>query len=200
MNIILLIILIVFGAAALLTMVRIVIGPSILDRTVASDVLLTEVMCALGAEMAFNGHTRTLPVMLIIAAVGVLNVFDIVIPEALSNALVLGLVLAGALLCLSAAIGLLRFRDVPSRLHAATKPQVLGVMLICLAIALSQRTIGGVLMGLLVVAPVVLMQFATAPLSAHMVGRQAYRNGTIDQRHLVVDEYAESKETPPAAG
>jgi multicomponent Na+:H+ antiporter subunit F len=71
MNIILLIILIVFGAAALLTMVRIVIGPSILDRTVASDVLLTEVMCALGAEMAFNGHTRTLPVMLIIAAVGV---------------------------------------------------------------------------------------------------------------------------------
>ena len=129
-----------------------------------------------------------------------MNVFDIVIPEALSNALVLGLVLAGALLCLSAAIGLLRFRDVPSRLHAATKPQVLGVMLICLAIALSQRTIGGVLMGLLVVAPVVLMQFATAPLSAHMVGRQAYRNGTIDQRHLVVDEYAESKETPPAAG
>ena len=71
MNIMLLIILIVFGAAALLTMVRIVIGPSILDRTVASDVLLTEVMCALGAEMAFNGHTRTLPVMLIIAAVGV---------------------------------------------------------------------------------------------------------------------------------
>ena len=71
MNIMLLIILIVFGAAALLTLVRIVIGPSILDRTVASDVLLTEVMCVLGAEMAFNGHTRTLPVMLIIAAVGV---------------------------------------------------------------------------------------------------------------------------------
>jgi len=47
---------------------------------------------------------------------------------------------------------------------------------------------------------VVLMQFATAPLSAHMVGRQAYRNGTIEQRGLVVDELAESKQTPPAAG
>ena len=54
----------------LLTLWRIVIGPSILDRAVASDVLLTEVMCVLGAEMAINHHTRTLPVLLIIAAVG----------------------------------------------------------------------------------------------------------------------------------
>jgi multicomponent Na+:H+ antiporter subunit G len=46
----------------------------------------------------------------------------------------------------------------------------------------------------------VLMQFATSPLSAHMVGRQAYRNGTIDERDLVVDELADSKKTPPAAG
>ena len=116
-----------------------------------------------------------------------MTIFDFEIPDAVIDGIVLSLVLAGALLCLSAAIGLLRFRDVPSRLHAATKPQVLGLILICLAIALSQREVGGVLMGLLLVAPVVLMQFATAPLSAHMVGRQAYRNGTIDQRHRVVD-------------
>ena len=62
---------VVFTVASLLTMVRIVIGPSILDRAVASDVLLTLVMCVLGAEMAINQHTRTLPVLLIIAAVGV---------------------------------------------------------------------------------------------------------------------------------
>jgi multicomponent Na+:H+ antiporter subunit G len=103
-------------------------------------------------------------------------------------------------LCLSAAVGLLHFRDVPSRLHAATKPQVLGLALICVAIALSQRSIGGILVGVVLVAPVVMMQFATAPLSAHMVGRQAYRNGTVEQRRLVVDELAESKQTPPAAG
>ena len=71
MNILLLAIMVVFGVAAILTIVRIVRGPSILDRAVASDVLLTEVMCVLGAEMAINGHTRTIPVMLIIAAVGV---------------------------------------------------------------------------------------------------------------------------------
>ncbi|GAA1857166.1 monovalent cation/H+ antiporter complex subunit F [Microbacterium koreense] len=71
MSPILIAIYVVFTIASLLTMVRIVIGPSILDRAVASDVLLTLVMCVLGAEMAINQHTRTLPVLLIIAAVGV---------------------------------------------------------------------------------------------------------------------------------
>ncbi|PZU43672.1 MAG: sodium:proton antiporter [Microbacterium sp.] len=71
MNILLLVILVVFGIAAVLALIRIVRGPSILDRAVASDVLLTEVMCVLGAEMAINGHTRNIPVLLIIAAVGV---------------------------------------------------------------------------------------------------------------------------------
>ncbi|WP_314094851.1 monovalent cation/H+ antiporter complex subunit F [Microbacterium foliorum] len=71
MNILMLAIMVIFGIAAILTIVRIVRGPSILDRAVASDVLLTEVMCVLGAEMAINGHTRNIPVLLIIAAVGV---------------------------------------------------------------------------------------------------------------------------------
>jgi multicomponent Na+:H+ antiporter subunit F len=71
MNTLLLVIYVVFAVAALLTLWRIVIGPSILDRAVASDVLLTEVLCVLGAEMAINHHTRTLPALLIIAAVGV---------------------------------------------------------------------------------------------------------------------------------
>ncbi|MCB1298228.1 MAG: cation:proton antiporter [Microthrixaceae bacterium] len=65
------VIVVVFAVAALMTIVQIVRGPSILDRAVASDVLLTEVMCVLAADMAINGHTRSLPVLLIIAAVGV---------------------------------------------------------------------------------------------------------------------------------
>ena len=71
MSVVLAIVYIVFVVAAVLTVWRIVVGPSILDRAVASDVLMTEVMCVLGAEMAINHHTRTLPVLLIIAAVGV---------------------------------------------------------------------------------------------------------------------------------
>lgn len=71
MNPLLIVIIAVFVIAALLTVVRIVIGPSILDRAIASDVLLTEIVCVLGAEMAINQHTRSLPVLLILAAVGV---------------------------------------------------------------------------------------------------------------------------------
>ena len=77
MNLLVVVIAVVFGVAALLTLWRIIIGPSILDRAVASDVLLTEVMCVLGAEMAINGHTRSLPVLLIIAAVGVFGSISI---------------------------------------------------------------------------------------------------------------------------
>lgn len=71
MSALLMVIYIVFAIAALVAMVRIVIGPSILDRAVASDVLLTLVLCVLGAEMVVNHHARTLPIMLVIAAVGV---------------------------------------------------------------------------------------------------------------------------------
>jgi multicomponent Na+:H+ antiporter subunit F len=77
MNVLLIASYVVFAVAALLTLWRIVIGPSILDRAVASDVLLTEIMCILGAEMAINHHTRSLPVLLIIAAVGVFGSISI---------------------------------------------------------------------------------------------------------------------------
>jgi len=76
-NVLLVIIYAVFAIAAVLTLWRIVVGPSILDRAVASDVLLTEVLCVLGAEMAVNQHTRTLPVLLVIAGVGVFGSISI---------------------------------------------------------------------------------------------------------------------------
>ena len=65
------VIVVVFAVAALMTIVQIVRGPSILDRAVASDVLLTLIMCTLGADMVINHHTRSLPALLVIAAVGV---------------------------------------------------------------------------------------------------------------------------------
>ena len=50
------------------------------------------------------------------------------------------LVLLGAILCLTASIGLLRFPDVVTRLHAATKPQVLGMLIIAIAVAVGLRS------------------------------------------------------------
>lgn len=77
MSILIAIVAVIFAVSALVALYRIVVGPSILDRAVAADVLLTLVMCVLGAEMAINHHTRTLPVLLIIAAVGVFGSISI---------------------------------------------------------------------------------------------------------------------------
>lgn len=71
MTVLIWIILVVFAVAAVLALIRVVRGPSILDRAVACDVLLTEALCIIGAEMVINQHTRSLPAMLVIAAVGV---------------------------------------------------------------------------------------------------------------------------------
>ena len=53
------------GVAALYRIIR---GPSLLDRVIASDVFVVTIMCVLGTEMALNHHTETLPVMLVLAA------------------------------------------------------------------------------------------------------------------------------------
>jgi multicomponent Na+:H+ antiporter subunit G len=96
------------------------------------------------------------------------------------------LLVVAALLTLSAAIGLVRFPDPLSRLHAGTKPQILGLVLVVIAIALSARS----LTALLLLIPVVVFQLLTAPISAHMVGRAGYRNGDFDPATLLVDELA----------
>jgi multicomponent Na+:H+ antiporter subunit G len=96
--------------------------------------------------------------------------------------------LIGGLLSVAAGIGLIRFPDALSRMHAATKPQVLGLMLVLGAIALSERSWGT----LLVLAPIILFQMVTAPVSAHMIGRAAYRAGNIDERYLYSDELDEA--------
>lgn len=96
------------------------------------------------------------------------------------------LLVLGALLSLAAAIGLLRFPDALSRLHAATKPQVLGLVFVVIALALSVRSWAA----LLLLVPVVVLQMLTAPISAHMVGRAGYRMGDFEAARLIIDELA----------
>ena len=61
------------AAAAAMALYRIARGPSILDRMIAADMLLTTIICAMGAEMAYNGHTRNLTAMLVLAATAFLG-------------------------------------------------------------------------------------------------------------------------------
>lgn len=57
-----------FSVTALLALVRIILGPTILDRMVASDVLLTTMMLAVGTDMVVRGHTDTIVLMIILAS------------------------------------------------------------------------------------------------------------------------------------
>ncbi|MEV0152316.1 monovalent cation/H(+) antiporter subunit G [Micromonospora sp. NPDC050686] len=102
--------------------------------------------------------------------------------------------LAGALLSLAAGIGVLRFPDVLDRMHAATKPQVLGVLLLLLGLALRLRDP----MDLGMIALVAVFQLATAPVAAQMIGRAAYRSGRVNRGLLDTDELAGQQ--PPRAG
>ncbi|MBF6619336.1 MAG: monovalent cation/H(+) antiporter subunit G [Patulibacter sp.] len=92
--------------------------------------------------------------------------------------------LLGAALSLAAGIGVLRFPDVLSRQHAASKPQVLGLLLILVGVGLRLRT-GLDITTLILVA---LFQLTTAPVAAHMVGRAAYRSRRVRRENLIVDE------------
>ena len=95
----------------------------------------------------------------------------------------------GALLSLSAGVALMRFPDLLSRMHAATKPQVLGLLLVLLGCALRLRDVVDVTTLLLVA----IFQMATAPVAAHMIGRAAYRAGQARSDLLVVDDLAERR-------
>ena len=90
----------------------------------------------------------------------------------------------GAFLSLAAGVGLLRFPDAIARMHATTKPQILGLIFILAAIALQDRRWTTVL----VLVTILLLQMLTAPISAHMVGRAGYRTGVVAPGSLLVDE------------
>ncbi|OUE26420.1 Na(+)/H(+) antiporter subunit G [Clavibacter michiganensis] len=98
------------------------------------------------------------------------------------------LLLLGGVLSVAAGVGLLRFPDPLARMHAATKPQILGVILVLLALALQSQSLSTIAM----LVPVLLFQMLTAPVSAHMVGRAGYRLRHFLRDDLLVDELEEA--------
>ncbi|RVW01240.1 monovalent cation/H(+) antiporter subunit G [Rhodococcus xishaensis] len=80
-------------------------------------------------------------------------------------------ILIGSFLALTAAIGLVRFPDTLSRMHAATKPQVVGLVLVLAGAVIRLR--GNIDIWMLVL--VGMFTLLTAPMIAYSVGRVAYR-------------------------
>jgi multicomponent Na+:H+ antiporter subunit G len=96
------------------------------------------------------------------------------------------LVLAGTGFALLGALGLQRFPDVFARMHAATKPVTLGLACALLGAALVKDDFPSAVKLLLAAA----LQFITAPVGAHMIGRAAYRDGNQLGPDYQVDELA----------
>ncbi|OII69702.1 sodium:proton antiporter [Streptomyces sp. CC77] len=117
----------------------------------------------------------------------------------LRDALAAALILAGSAFCLLAALGLLRFPDTLTRLHAAAKAQSAGLLLVLAGGAL--RTPAGASAALLLIALFLLL---TAPVTAQIVGRVAYRTGAVRRSALVCDELRErlarEGDAPPPQG
>jgi multicomponent Na+:H+ antiporter subunit G len=79
---------------------------------------------------------------------------------------------AGSLLALVAAVGLFRLPDTLARMHAATKPATLGVLL-C-AVGAGLRLADPSDSAKIVV--IVVLQLVSAPIGAHILGRSVRDN------------------------
>ncbi len=92
--------------------------------------------------------------------------------------------LIGSSLALVAAVGILRFPDVLSRMHAGAKPQVIGLMFLLVGLGTQLRDLAST--GLLLL--VVVFQLFTSPIATHMMARATYRAGEVREDLLEVDE------------
>lgn len=97
------------------------------------------------------------------------------------------LVLAGSTFALTAAIGVVRFPDTLSRMHSATKPQVLGLLLVLAGAAIRLR--GHADVGMVILTG--LFTIITAPVIANRVGQLAYREQSFRDDLLTRDNMAD---------
>jgi multicomponent Na+:H+ antiporter subunit G len=96
--------------------------------------------------------------------------------------------LLGAMMSMLAAIGLLRLPDLLSRMHAASKPQSLGLVLVLIGLAFRLRE--PEVLGLLVL--IAASQLLTTPVANHMLGRASVRAGQVDETRLIANDLDEA--------
>lgn len=70
MNVVIWISAAVLTVAAVLVLVRMTIGPTMLNRIVAMDVLIAIMVAGLALEAVLNENTTTLPILVVLSLVG----------------------------------------------------------------------------------------------------------------------------------
>lgn len=99
-------------------------------------------------------------------------------------------ILSGTFFLLSSSIGVVRFPDVYTRLHAATKASTLGIAGILIGAFLYLYVSHSIVSGKLLLAIVFTM--LTAPVAGHMISRAAHQNGVKPVTFNQPDAYEES--------
>ena len=95
--------------------------------------------------------------------------------------------LAGAVLTLLSAVGVVRFHDVLSRMHALSKASTVGFVLVAVGAALELDTANDVTTALLAAG----LQILTLPVGANLIARSTYMAEGIPHRVDTVDELAD---------
>nr|WP_041219590.1 Na+/H+ antiporter subunit G [Desulfitobacterium dichloroeliminans] len=93
----------------------------------------------------------------------------------MGEVLVSVMIILGGLVALISAIGALRFPDVYTRSHAASKSSALGVLLVLIGVFLYFAFVDGYISIRLLLG--IFFVFLTAPVGAHVICRAAYRSG-----------------------
>ncbi|ASK63117.1 Na+/H+ antiporter subunit G [Virgibacillus phasianinus] len=99
-------------------------------------------------------------------------------------------ILSGTFFLLSSAIGIVRFPDIYTRLHAATKASTLGIAGILIGAFLFLYASESIVSGKLLLA--IVFTLLTAPVSGHMISRAAHRNGVKPVIYERTDELEET--------
>lgn len=87
------------------------------------------------------------------------------------------LILLGAVLTFVAAVGVALRRDPYERMHASSKPQLLGLLLLCTGIVVETGSLKWLAMG----TAIVLLQAVTVPVGSHLVARAFDRTHRLDE-------------------
>lgn len=95
------------------------------------------------------------------------------------------LILIGTFFTLLSAVGVIRLRDVYSRMHAAGKSATLGVVSLMMATLIFFIPQGEFNFKIFLA---IIFVFMTAPLSALMINRSAYRTGVPLEKNTIDDD------------
>jgi monovalent cation/proton antiporter, MnhG/PhaG subunit len=95
------------------------------------------------------------------------------------------LLLAGGLFALVGALGILRFPDLYTRMHAASKAGTLGSGFVLIAVAVASADLSVALRA----GAAVIFLMLTAPISAHLLARAACLAGYEPDPSTTIDKY-----------